>query len=126
MSIFDYMLTSADRSPTKLLAQAAGYEVYHGGGGSLAWCRRCSDGTLLLVSGEDDSISDQPDDATWIVGRYADDGSFVAVTTPTTFAEAVRNAERLPAPSTTDGSALQETFTSIEAAELWQRDREGC
>lgn len=91
----------------------AGYEVYHTGGGCLAWRRPLDeegDSYLLITAGND--IAGDPMAQEWDVGRY-DGDSWINLKASFTLAEAIVAAAALPMPR---GELVQEVYADLAAA----------
>lgn len=95
--------------------RAAGYVVYHTGGGCLAWFLELSEDEYLLITWND-SLDGDPEAAEWAVGRYHDDGGWVNLNQSFTLREAIEVAARLPAPRRVDGSMIEEVFDTLDEA----------
>lgn len=93
--------------------RAAGYEVYHTGGGCLAWMRTLDEegDSYLLITSNDD-IAGDPESPEWSVGRY-DGDSWINLEECFTLAEAIRVAGLLPVPR---GDLVQEVYPDLAAA----------
>lgn len=93
--------------------RAEGYEVYHTGGGCLAWMRTLDeDGDSYLLITSNDDIAGDPEAQEWGVGRY-DGDSWINLEECFTLSEAIRVAALLPAPH---GDLVQEVYPNLAAA----------
>jgi hypothetical protein len=96
--------------------RAAGYTVTHTGGGILAWFRPLSpDGEHhILLTGEDE-IDGDPDAREWVIGRYAAEG-WLCIDETFTLADAIKYADLLPPPVSSDGVPMEEMYPTVAAA----------
>lgn len=52
---------------------AHGFEIYHTGGGCMAWRKESSDGSYYLITDESGCYLPEDDDRPFILGRYKND-----------------------------------------------------
>lgn len=97
--------------------RAAGYVVYHTGGGCLTWYREINEVEYLWISWYD-ALDGDPEAAEWSVGRYHDDGGWINLNQLFTLREAIEVAAKLPAPRRVDGSMIEMVFDTLDDAQL--------
>lgn len=57
-----------------------GFDVWHMGGGCMAWGRNLPEGGYVLVCSENNDITTDATAPEWIIGRYSDDGQTWVIT----------------------------------------------
>lgn len=95
--------------------RADGYEVYHTGGGCLAWRRDIGEDEYVLITWYD-SVDGDPEASEWLVGRYHEDGGWINLDQLFTLREAMEVARKLPSARRADGSTIEALFDTLEAA----------
>src|SRR5690606_629305 len=61
-------------SKVREMVEAAGFQVWHTGGGCLAW-GKVIDGSEYLLTDDDGGITAEHDAELWSIGRYEEDGA---------------------------------------------------
>lgn len=95
--------------------RADGYEVYHTGGGCLAWRRDIGEDEYVLITWYD-SVDGDPEAKEWLVGRYHEDGGWINLDQLFTLREAMEIARKLPPARRPDGSIIEELLDTLEEA----------
>lgn len=103
---------NATKTPNAELMTSHGYELYHTGGGCMAWMREV-EGGYILITNDDAGVDSDADEVVWIVGRYLDGGEqggvvgdlqygFVITGDYATLHDALARADTLPIPQDGD------------------------